>query len=364
MSAPVSRPRAGQSVASTTGDWTSFAEMRKVIADLFVPRPLVYWADLTISACMGWGFAILSWQSFGYDWSYGVAAFAAALAFYRCWSFTHELAHLKRQWIRRGKLRGYETFWHLIAGYPLLSPGFMYHAVHLEHHDAHSYSRENDAEYLPFAVGSIWNIVLYPVVVWMMPPLAFFRFAIVAPLSMLNGRFRRFVMTRLSSAGMVPRHSRALPVGRELREWNWQESIQSCLCIAVFVACLAGRIDWGVLLHWWIIMVMFLTVNYTRALTAHRYLLNRESVSFEDQVFDSVNVTGMPIVTELWAPAGTQYHGLHHLFPGLPYHNLKIAHERLLRVLEPGHPYRGTVVSGLLPGLAALFRSSLAHGRK
>ena len=42
----------------------------------------------------------------------------------------------------------------------------------------------------------------------------------------------------------------------------------------------------------------------------------------------------------MWAPVGLRYHALHHLFPTLPYHNLKAAHEYLLVHLPPESPYR------------------------
>ena len=50
----------------------------------------------------------------------------------------------------------------------------------------------------------------------------------------------------------------------------------------------------------------------------------------------------------LWAPVGLRYHALHHLLPGVPYHNLGEAHRRISRELDSGSPYFTANYRGLL----------------
>jgi fatty acid desaturase len=45
-------------------------------------------------------------------------------------------------------------------------------------------------------------------------------------------------------------------------------------------------------------------------------------------------------LTWLLFPFAIRYHALHHLFPMLPYHNLKAAHKYLLVHLPVESPYR------------------------
>jgi len=85
-------------------------------------------------------------------------------------------------------------------------------------------------------------------------------------------------------------------------------------------------------------------------------------MTIEQQLLDSVNVPGNPLITTLWAPVGLRFHALHHLLPGLPYHSLGTAHRRLLAELPADSPYRQTVVSGLWPTLIQLFRSGARSG--
>ncbi|MDB5457046.1 MAG: fatty acid desaturase, partial [Caulobacter sp.] len=69
---------------------------------------------------------------------------------------------------------------------------------------------------------------------------------------------------------------------------------------------------------------------------------------------DSVNVPPPALLPALWAPVGLRYHGLHHLLPRLPYHNLGRAHRRLSSVLPARSAYHRINHQGLIAGLGEL----------
>ncbi len=102
-----------------------------------------------------------------------------------------------------------------------------------------------------------------------------------------------------------------------------------------------------------------LGLNYVRNMVAHHYRSSGEPMAHVDQLFDSVNLRGMPIVTELFFPLGLRYHALHHLFPSLPYHNLSTAHRRLLEQLPAESGYRETVY----PGFWSVVRDMVRNAR-
>jgi fatty acid desaturase len=83
-----------------------------------------------------------------------------------------------------------------------------------------------------------------------------------------------------------------------------------------------------------------LSLHYLRSLTAHNYLSHGEKLSFNDQLLDSINVKGNRFFTEFLYPIGLRFHALHHLFPSMPYHNLGIAHRRLMTQLPEDSLYR------------------------
>jgi fatty acid desaturase len=83
----------------------------------------------------------------------------------------------------------------------------------------------------------------------------------------------------------------------------------------------------------------------------------------EEQLLDSINLRGLPILTVLLAPVGLRFHALHHHLPYLPYHSLGRVHRRLLAELPQNAPYRATVRDGV-GILQSLWRNaaSVSHG--
>ena len=81
-------------------------------------------------------------------------------------------------------------------------------------------------------------------------------------------------------------------------------------------------------------------------------------MTFAEQVEESVNIVRNSLVTLLLFPVGLRYHGLHHLFPSLPYHALGEAHRRLMNALPENSPYRRTCCPGFFTALRDLLRGA------
>ena len=97
-------------------------------------------------------------------------------------------------------------------------------------------------------------------------------------------------------------------------------------------------------------MAVALMLNHARLLAIHRYQGDWSARSLEEQTLDTYTMGPESLVTELFAPVGSRFHALHHELPGLPYHALPEAHRTLMRELPIGHPYRDTVIEGLIDG--------------
>jgi fatty acid desaturase len=352
----------------------SLARARHVIADLFTPKPAVYYTDFLISALIGnvcfaiCLAAVRDWSTFAAAWPLALRVFAlaaayvtASLAFYRMSMFIHELVH-----IRTGKMLGFRTLWNLLCGIPFLMPSFVYY-THLDHHRRRHYGTELDGEYVPFGQESRWSIIKHLLMNFFVPPAVVVRFLIVGPLSWVVSPLRKWILSRASSMVIDYGYERPLPTKKEA----WIIFLQEFACFAWLLGIFVGV---PLVLHRWPIPflvcgyavgVFILQLNAIRTLGSHRWANDgHEEMTFEEQLLDSVNVHQHPLITELWGPIGTRYHALHHLFPGLPYHAMAEAHRRLTAELPPDSPYHQTEEPSLTAALIDLWRRSAEAGRR
>jgi fatty acid desaturase len=331
--------------------------LRKRLDDLFAPQRWLYWSDFLVSAGVGWtAFALaFAWREDRLVWL--VLTALAAVALYRAVVFTHELTHRKH-----GDLPGFAPVWNLLCGIPLMVPSFMYRGVHSAHHVKAQYGTRADGEYLPFAARHPLHIVGHLASNLLLPLLAAVRFVVLAPLSLLHPRLRRLLMERGSSLAIDAAYVRPLPNGRDRIDWYWQEATASLFGIGVIALVVMGELPAVLLWQWYAVTVLILVMNALRTLGAHRYRNRGDSMSLSDQIHDSLNITGQPLLMTVLAPLGMRYHALHHLFPTLPYHSLGAAHRRLMRQPDNGW-YRATVRASLWHSVGELWRTarSAAH---
>jgi len=320
---------------------------RELLRDLQSPSPGIYWIDLGASSLVGWGaFA----EAVRLPFSTGMIAWAAlaALALYRCLCFLHEISH-----INRSGLRGFETVWNVLVGFPLLMPSFIYVGVHHWHHHTRTYGTLQDPEYLPFARSSRMT-VSFALTSFLIPVALLIRFLILAPVGMLIPPFHAWLVKHASSLTMnfscarenTPEVSRRVLVGSLIAFAGWSAAI---------VLATQHILPWRMFAVWLGVMSVVSFVNTLRTLVAHRYESDGAPLSRAGQLQDSIDIPGRAW-TELWAPVGLRYHALHHYFPGVPYHNLAEAHRRLTQALGADSVYRRVSSESLLRGLVNLYR--------
>ncbi len=327
--------------------------LRQRFAHAYTPRPGIYWADLALSAALGWGSFLLAGSlAAPGSWLFVVPA---VLGLYRMMLFIHEIAHL-----RPGALPGFERAWNLVAGFPLMVPSLMY-GTHADHHKRSVYGTCEDPEYEPIAHWAPLRIAASTLTMAVFPLALPIRWGVMAPISLLVPPFRRLLVERLSTLVINPAYRRRWPSGREARRFRLGE-IGCFVYFWVAVAAFAsGAIGWHWLLLWYGVASGILVLNHFRTLVAHRYENLGERMDVAGQLLDSVNLKGFPLVTALLAPVGLRYHGLHHLMPALPYHSLGMVHRTLVSELPDASPYRETEAPGLVPALRALFRRAAAN---
>ncbi|MEX2120468.1 MAG: fatty acid desaturase [Pirellulales bacterium] len=330
----------------------SIRQARRIVEELFVPRPAIYWTDFLFSIGIG-GTAFQLVRrvppfSIGQLLLYAISC----LALYRAALFIHELVHL-----RSGTFNGFRVTWNLLCGIPFLMPSFLYY-THMAHHARKHYGTHDDGEYLPLGAGPARAIFVYLCQPLVIPVLAVVRFLLFTPVAWISPRFRRFVHQRASSMVMDPSYVRPLPTPKELRAWRLQEA--ACFLYAFGAAWLfiRGRLPLELLAQGYLTAVGVIMVNHVRTLGAHRFRHDGEELSFVEQLLDSINYPRNPLISGLWGPVGLRFHALHHLFPSMPYHSLAEAHRRLMAELPPDSPYRRTESPGLWASLCELWRAA------
>jgi fatty acid desaturase len=346
----------------------SLRHAQGLVKDLGQPKAWIYWTDFLASILTG--HALFHLVLFADQWMprasiafwpiRGFLFACAALLYLRSAMFTHELVHLPRD-----QYRGFRFAWNLLCGIPFLIPSFTYYP-HVDHHRRKSYGTEEDGEYLNLSHRPTSHIVAYLMLVFLVPIAGYFRFAVLTPLSWLFPKIRRWTFHRASTMVMDPFYFRP-EAGRKARQIMFLQEL-ACFAFCVFIA-IRGPLIRGVSFDpFWVqaylMGVTIVLLNNVRTLGAHRWTGNGQELTFEEQLLDSVNYPHRPWITELWGPVGTRYHAVHHLFPSIPYHNLGIAHRRLMEGLPADSPYRETVRVSLLAEIADLWKRATLRDRQ
>jgi len=353
-------------------------DARKIVADLLKPKAWIYWTDtlitLTITyscilfvfhqeTAMGYakGMPTDSAQyipAFLFSWQAILCYVVAGFGLHRVTNMIHEVAHLNAT----SSLKSFRIAWNLLVGVPAMLPSYFFE-YHMDHHNNTIYGTHRDGEYLSIGRGPFFRVFMFLTQIVGQPIFVLFRLLVLTPISFLHPRLRYWVLTTCSS--VVFNHAYRRKISKDApRKWWAAMDIMCCLRAwlipsLVVLGALGYSIGTPLSRVFTILLLAFLplSLHYFRSLTAHHWTLDGRQVSFRAQLFDSVDIVGNRFFTEFLYPVGLRYHALHHMFPTLPYHNLRTAHERLMAQLPADSPYRELVYPSVFSVLKELFQT-------
>lgn len=358
VQAPVP-PNVSPSPAAPAGSQFSLSEARQLVLDLYAPNPTIYFVDFGLTILLGHAMFVVGamltyWlpEPLALRLSLqAVCLLVNILCWFRASMFIHELVH-----IRSGTFNAFRFFYHAAFGVPCFLPSFIYY-THINHHRSH-YGTPEDAEYVPIELRSRWVIILFVLQSLVAPLAGFIRFGILSPLGWLVPWFRRRNLERRSSLVFESWFLRPQPSPKVWRIITIQEvSIFLWLALAaVLLSTVLRPYAIGLIVQFYLALAGVAFINSLRTLTSHRWAGDHEEMTWEEQLLDSTNFPNRAWLDELWAPTGERYHATHHLFPTMPYHNLGIAHRRLMEKLPADSLYRQTNRTSFWGELFDVFR--------
>jgi fatty acid desaturase len=316
----------------------------------FVLKPVIFYIDLIVTGLCAWvPLILLQIQSLPLIVK-AILILVSYCGFYRGLLFIHEVVHFRK------KMPGSRIMYNLIFGFPCRIPFFI-HDPHRYHHLPNTFGTAQDPEYA-YLKGSGFKTLFKPFLVGLLSPfLLIVRFGILPLVSWIfPTKWKVAIYQKASTIIVNPTYTRPLPTTEDLA-MTQQEELGCAVFFLIEIALVKFHlIHEFVVVIWFLMMMIGAFVNVWRARVAHLYDNEGELMSPLAQLRDSVSVESQFWVI-FWAPAGMQYHSLHHLAPQIPYYNLRSAHQALRKKLDANHPYSQTVVKGFWNSFKTFYKT-------
>ena len=331
---PLDASGAGEEIAPPQWIQQARRSITTADTDFFRVSPLRYWLDFILSLTAAYASATVylvwpigSWQQ--------ILAFpVAAFWLYRLGSLIHEVCHLGQH-----EMPLFKAAWNLLAGVMTLTPSPFFTRHHRDHHSQRLYGTPEDPEYMANCMvsGNIRSILCYAAFVAVFPLLVFLRF-LLAPLSFLNPSLREWTLRHASSLTFNRNYERKLTAA-DRRSILIVEALCFARAILIPLLIVLGLNHWSRVPLLYALAMATVFLNQMRLLADHHLQSDGNRSDLESHIMDSCNYTQNDPLTLLFFPFSIRYHALHHLFPSLPYHNLKSAHAHLVKSLPADSPY-------------------------
>lgn len=280
--------------------WFDFIVTNSILIMSFVALSLSSWSGIHTSLLL-----LITW-----------------ISIYRVGAFIHELSHQRG----RKDFRLFYTIWNISAGLFILMPAVRFKFPHLQHHKIGIFSTVNDAQY-PLIKNNISLKLILFIILPLGQPLLNILVILGKPSKSLYTKLERLIYPEFKLTN------------KERRELDLLELYYAiCLIIVIFLFPI------NILALWYISQVGGWFLASLRVPLEHS-LNNTVDKTLSDhhlQLTDSYTHQSNPILAFILQPVGLRYHTAHHMYPQVPYHNLKILHQHLKDTL--GEEYTNQII--------------------
>ena len=313
----------------------NIAEINRELSDLYKIKVTRIFFELILYSLLAWTFFISSlfYPNIG-------LIFLSGIFFYKGLSFLHEVSHLEKIYPQL------KTIYNILLGIPNRIPAYTMR-THKYHHGVKTFGKITDPEYENWTKKSKLSLMRPLVLSPFYPLVLILRFGLWPfVLLILPERFSLKTFESFSSFVMNLKFRR--PFGlTDYKEFKSHDLYCALFFIVSSLILYMNSLLSVYLINWSLMVIGIYIVNTSRALVAHRYMVDQNPNPNKqiEQLIDSVTIEGR-FITPLWAPIGLQFHSTHHLLPRLPYYSLRAAHKRLLNILPKDHEYFKTIEPG------------------
>jgi fatty acid desaturase len=293
-----------------------------IARDYFIPRPAIYFRDFGIYLALFvigfvWG-VNASWPMVILPW------LLATFGLHRAGLFCHEIVHIKDE-----KLHGFRAFYTWTVALIVMVPPLRFQLPHLAHHRLGIFGTPEDPQY-PLVRGNPFAMTMVLLVIPFVVPFTNLLMTITAAFGAfrLEAALDRWATEKLGfslSSSLTP-------------EQQAEVSRHARVTLVLFLAAIVFFP--GALPFYYAVLVLGWALLTARIPLEHELERLAETSGREDQMIDSFTIESpLALIVQ---PVGFRYHTAHHMYPGVPYHNLPALHDELKRTMPE---YRDSIIS-------------------
>ncbi len=293
-----------------------------IARDYFIPRPAIYYRDFCFYLALfvvgfPWGLNA-SWPMVILPW------LLATFGLHRAGLFCHEIVHIKDE-----KLRGFRALYTWTVALIVMVPPLRFQLPHLAHHRLGIFGTPEDPQY-PLVRGNAFAMAMVLLVIPFVVPFTNLLMTVTAAL----GGFRvEAALDRWATEKLGFSLSSTLT-----SEQQAEVSRHARVTLALFIAAIIFFP--AALPFYYAVLVLGWALLTARIPLEHELERLAETSGREDQMIDSFTIESpLALIVQ---PVGFRFHTAHHMYPGVPYHNLPALHEELKRTIPE---YRDSIIS-------------------